>query len=968
MELFPSCANNNVEASPFIIDYQWSEMMDVESGEVTTSKPEPAFRFGARDPTMFDSDMERSRDPPTPPTSMIADDMIIDQSEYDSAPPEKSEIDILEIDEFQKKLTKDHRIFSSNICNSPSTYPLKFDQFIKEEEAADPGKWFQTARILQRLEKELPSKYGAREYYSENLVKIHDEVKRARVLFLESKGIAVPQQVDRNTMRERYKRSRSATVRAWADDQTTGSYIGHDVTFVPSGRGAADTKILSIDPGERVFVTAVDEKGNAYQFGKQLAAFMNYANHQIAARQHFIDTELEKDPRVQAKRRYLKYLESSLQGNEKEEIEWDWIKNELGAYDRPIGRRERWDWIRKEMDECVREISQLKADIETNDSKYVKLKNYRKEINDLHEVMRVKKIRLQDEISNFCCTFDLVIIPKFDTKGITSRNRNKGLCKRAKTNLNRFSHEELLKLIRQKVEAVGGQVLVTSEAYTTKTCSCCGHQQYVGTAKIFSCKNKCCGAVMDRDVNAAVNIMRDTLLRVVRHTRQKNLATFSAAEEYLLSQTSIVQKDFCKTSTVSTIGSYHFVLGTDARHPISNPAIWQETAVSSILRSILDDNDEPDGNDGQPLLGLRKLDPLPTLAMERRFLDMARQEFWKGWQLGTEPEVQVATYFSNHLTNGIMKYFSECGRLEEAAKFFEPLFEKDPEVGAVLAKAYLGIVQIDFLVSKKKLDMALKLAKLAVTYAPSEYTTWSKLTEVYIEIGDFESQVTEFSEKDAQRMPPPIRTHLPLKPDPATLKADEDPKKMPPMSGTIYDENDPRENEIHPELLRLPALSLRGTFSKAYALLIRIVSKVGWDELLRFRSNVFVMEEEYRIHRAVVEEKSKAEFGDEEENVNAEEDTQREKQKAPEKKEDDGFQTIALDNMNDVALDDNIKDLVEPSSSVPDDAKSPAGTKGVSIDEIMKKAAAEQVESVEGTRGATRIPTEAFLGIVFFPE
>jgi len=64
---------------------------------------------------------------------------------------------------------------------------------------------------------------------------------------------------------------------------------------------------------------------------------------------------------------------------------------------------------------------------------------------------------------------------------------------------------------------------------------------------------------------------------------------------------------------------------------------------------------------------------------------------------------------------------------------------------------------------------------------------------------------------------------------------------------------------------------------KAYALLIQIVSKVGWDELLRYRSNAFVMEEEYRVQRAVAEEREKnrvqevrmnADSGkDEEENV-----------------------------------------------------------------------------------------------------
>jgi hypothetical protein len=52
------------------------------------------------------------------------------------------------------------------------------------------------------------------------------------------------------------------------------------------------------------------------------------------------------------------------------------------------------------------------------------------------------------------------------------------------------------------------------------------------------------------------------------------------------------------------------------------------------------------------------------------------------------------------------------------------------------------------------------------------------------------------SERDAHRMPPPARTHLPLKPDLSTLKPDEDPKKLPQQSGTINDENDPKENEV----------------------------------------------------------------------------------------------------------------------------------------------------------------------------
>jgi Chs5-Arf1p-binding protein BUD7/BCH1 len=51
-------------------------------------------------------------------------------------------------------------------------------------------------------------------------------------------------------------------------------------------------------------------------------------------------------------------------------------------------------------------------------------------------------------------------------------------------------------------------------------------------------------------------------------------------------------------------------------------------------------------------------------------------------------------------------------------------------------------------------------------------------------------------------------------------------------------------------LQRLPAPSLKGTFARAYAILAKLVSLVGWDELLKSRSTVFVMEEEYRMQKA----------------------------------------------------------------------------------------------------------------------
>ncbi|KAF8951674.1 hypothetical protein CPC16_004609 [Podila verticillata] len=295
-------------------------------------------------------------------------------------------------------------------------------------------------------------------------------------------------------------------------------------------------------------------------------------------------------------------------------------------------------------------------------------------------------------------------------------------------------------------------------------------------------------------------------------------------------------------------------------------AIWQETYITAMLRSILYSDDA-----NYRIPGFRKLDPIPDTAAEKRFFEAAEQMFFRGWLLGSNPEIQVPTIVNNHLTAAIMKYCQESFRFDLAVKFFERIFEREPEVASLLAQAYIGTdeelkainvlyealkqfpqsyallhVQADFLRGKGKLEMALRLAKQAVNCAPSEFITWAKLTEVYIDLGDYESALLTlnscpmftFNERDLQRMPKPAKAHLPI-------RADID-------LGLIDDETG-REHEVDPALLRLPAPSLRGTFSSAYALLTRLVSKIGWDELLRCRSLVFVMEEEYRMQKEAEE-------------------------------------------------------------------------------------------------------------------
>ncbi|KAI9483466.1 MAG: Chs5p-Arf1p-binding proteins-domain-containing protein [Benjaminiella poitrasii] len=294
-------------------------------------------------------------------------------------------------------------------------------------------------------------------------------------------------------------------------------------------------------------------------------------------------------------------------------------------------------------------------------------------------------------------------------------------------------------------------------------------------------------------------------------------------------------------------------------------AIWQETYLSAVLRAILYSDDSY-----YRLAGYRKMDPITNLVGEQRFLEAVEALFWRGWQLGSNPEIQTATTVHNHLTSGMMKYFGDSFRYGPAIELYTKLRKRNPEVGALLAQSFIGQneeikavrvlsadlkrmpmsysllhVQVDFLRSKSEYHMALKLAKFAVNTTPSEFLTWAKLTEVYIDLGDYKNALLTlnscpmftYSERDMHRMPAPVKTHLPIK---ANIL----------NSGIMEEDAAGRENEADPNLSRLPAPALHGTFAKAYALLTRLVSKIGWDDLLKCRSEVFVMEEEYRAQKA----------------------------------------------------------------------------------------------------------------------
>ena len=240
-----------------------------------------------------------------------------------------------------------------------------------------------------------------------------------------------------------------------------------------------------------------------------------------------------------------------------------------------------------------------------------------------------------------------------------------------------------------------------------------------------------------------------------------------------------------------------------------------------------------------------------------------------GWSLGSDPEIQVPNLSSNHLTKGLLDYVNTTGRYTSGINLFEKLKSRDVEVSSLLARVLIAAdeevqavtllrdairelpmdypllnCQAAFCQDKGRLEWALECAKRGVTAAPSEFSTWAKLAEIYVGLEQWDLALLTlnscpmftYQDKDAPRMPEPARVILPVLPE---SQLDE-----------IDDSADGFDGEmVHPTLRKLHATGYRGTFLKAYSLLTEVTAKIGWDQLLRTRSQVFVMEEEYRSEK-----------------------------------------------------------------------------------------------------------------------
>ncbi|KAK9240712.1 putative transposase DNA-binding domain-containing protein [Lipomyces kononenkoae] len=113
-----------------------------------------------------------------------------------------------------------------------------------------------------------------------------------------------------------------------------------------------------------------------------------------------------------------------------------------------------------------------------------------------------------------CSSYNLVILPKFQTQQMVQIGRRKIQSKtaRAMLTLRHFCFQQ--RLIDKAREYPQCRIVLVSEAHTSKTCGRCGRLNNVGGDKVYRCSH--CGFVCDRDVNGARNILVRYCTKIAR--------------------------------------------------------------------------------------------------------------------------------------------------------------------------------------------------------------------------------------------------------------------------------------------------------------------------------------------------------------------------------------------------------------------------------------------------------------------
>ena len=330
--------------------------------------------------------------------------------------------------------------------------------------------------------------------------------------------------------------------------------------------------------------------------------------------------------------------------------------------------------------------------------------------------------------------------------------------------------------------------------------------------------------------------------------------------------------------------------------------IWAETFMSGVVRSMMLMKDNYEDGEVQNLVETLIIDPLTSGELDAvadTFIDLFPTVYENGDLLGAPCNVINVSRTNNYLAETLIEIVKLTHSLDQCRAMLTKLMETFPEAVILLArvlltndleidaieliyeqlqkiegyesgdttsngtsnissanlpflpgyKSELLCLQVEFLLySKNDYSLAQSVAQDAVNCTPSEFKPWYLLTSSYIKLNDIETACLSLNAcpmsstnekyvlKRVVQFPTNSSLHLPLPVD-AVL---DDVTSLNPQD--IQREH----KEADQTLVNLAAANLKSTFQLGYKLLTDIVQVTGWETLLKLRSRIFVMEDEYQ--------------------------------------------------------------------------------------------------------------------------
>lgn len=316
--------------------------------------------------------------------------------------------------------------------------------------------------------------------------------------------------------------------------------------------------------------------------------------------------------------------------------------------------------------------------------------------------------------------------------------------------------------------------------------------------------------------------------------------------------------------------------------------LWAETFFSGVVRSIALMQDNREEGEVQNVVETLILNPLTSGQLDSVsdvFISLFPLVYTRGAELGGPCYVTNITRTNNYLVQTLVEVVRLTRSVDACRAMLQQLVKEHPEAVVVLVRvlltndleidaielaqqallelqqdartapdsdcrAELLCLQADFLLKVKgDYKLAQQIAQMAVNSSPSEFRPWYLLAESYIKLKDVENALltlnacpmTPLKDKYALKRVAPIPTgnslHLPLPIDAVY----EEVSSLDPQD--IQKEH----HDADPALANLAASNLKSVFQLAYKLLSEIVQITGWENLLKYRSKIFVMEEEYQV-------------------------------------------------------------------------------------------------------------------------